>query len=356
MIDAHLPRVSLIIRSVGRDELAEALSSAGAQTHPAVEIIVVDATGGAHPPVPASAGIHPIVFVPGASRRSRPVAANTGLDAASGDYLGFLDDDDLLLPTHVEGLVAVLETDPACALAFSAAQETWPGGETRHVGNARVSRLTLHEACMFPPCAALFRRQLVAHCRFDETLDACEDWDFWLQVARRTSFRYLPRETAIYRADRGQSAMTAGSGGEAGRWHAAVLAKWAHEREALINEVEALFERALERAGCRDTEGAVALAAATLAAYPYHVGALNLRGTLAAMHGDFASAALDYQAAVEAAPEDPASQFNLAQAEERLGRSAQASARYRRVLLLDPVHPQARLRLAATEPILPTSQ
>jgi glycosyltransferase involved in cell wall biosynthesis len=203
-------RASLIVRSVGRPELAEALASAGAQTWPDVEIVVVDAVGGRHPPVPDRVGAHPVIFVAGTSRRSRPIAANAGLDVASGDYLGFLDDDDILLPNHIFRLAAVLDSDPTCGLAFSATREIRPGGEVLHVGHDRFSRLTLMDSCFFPPCAALFRHSLLNRCRFDQSLDAAEDWDFWLQASACTPFRFVPEETAIYRADRGRSAMTAG--------------------------------------------------------------------------------------------------------------------------------------------------
>lgn len=348
------PRVSLIVRSVGRDELRDALASAEAQTHLPLEIVVVDATGGTHPAVPEQVGKHQVVFVPGTARRIRPVAANAGLDTARGDLIGFLDDDDELLPDHVAGLVAALASDPECALAFSAARESWPGGEVRHIGNPRVTRLTLHEANAFPPCAALFRRELLAHCRFDESLAACEDWDFWLQVARHTRFRFVPGETAIYRADRGRSAMTS-DGDAAERWHNAVRSKWTSERETLIAEVERLFDRALASMADNDAVGAAAMAARTLDAYPYHVGALNLRGTLAAMRGAFDVAARDFEAACEAAPDDPASLVNLAQAHDRRGLASEAKACWRRLLALDPNHPLARAGLTrAPTPGSPT--
>jgi len=36
-------------------------------------------------------------------------------------------------------------------------------------------------------------------CRFDESLEAAEDWDFWIQL-RLPPFRFVPQETAVYRA------------------------------------------------------------------------------------------------------------------------------------------------------------
>lgn len=352
-----LPHVSLIVRSMDRPELAEALASAGAQTHEALDIIVVDATGGRHRGVASRCGMHPVSFVRGTVPRKRPVAANAGLDAASGDYVGLLDDDDALLPDHVARLVAALEAEPEIGLAFCRATEIREGGEVRGVGHSRVSLLTLIEQCFFPPCAALFRRSLLGACRFDESLDEAEDWDFWIQVAQRTSFRFIAQDTAIYRADRGRSAMSTGLSAAADRWREAVRSKWAPVRDALVREVDAAFERALACAGQGDHTAAVMHAATAIALYPFHAGALNLRGTLHAIRGEIEAARADFAEAVAADPDDPASLFNLAQAYQQLGKTGDAAALYCRVLAHDPAHAHASARLAALDsaPTSPTA-
>ena len=347
-------RASLIVRSVGRPELAEALAAAGAQTYSGLEVVVVDATGGRHPPVPDRVGPHAVVFVPGNLPRTRPVAANAGLDAASGDYLGFLDDDDTLLPGHVEGLAAALDADPRCALAYCAAREIRQGGVVLRVGHARLSPLTMIESCHFPPCAALFRRSILERCRFDESLEAAEDWDFWIQVALVAPLRFIPQETAVYRADRGRSVMTSGAAAASERWRDAVRAKWSVERDALLHRVESKFDEALDRWGRGDRAGTLQAVESTLADYPFHVGALNLRGSLRAEAGDFRGARDDFDVAAEAAPEDSASVFNLAQATERMGRVADATLLYRRVLAIDASHPHANARLAALRSVPPS--
>jgi tetratricopeptide (TPR) repeat protein len=347
-------RASLIVRSVCRPELTEALAAAGAQTYPELEVVVVDATGGRHLPVPDRVGPHTVVFVAGKLPRTRPVAANAGLDAASGDYLGFLDDDDTLLPGHVAGLAAALDADPRCALTYCTAREVREDGVVLHVGHARLSALTMIESCHFPPCAALFRRSVLERCRFDESLEAAEDWDFWIQVALVAPFRFVPQETAIYRADRGRSVMTGGAPAASERWRDVVRGKWSSARVALLHQAERKFDAALVHWTRGDRVAALQAAESTLADYPFHVGALNLRGTLRAEAGDFRGARDDFAVAAEAAPDDSASAFNLAQATERLGAAADAALLYRRVLAIDASHPQARTRLAALLSIPPS--
>jgi hypothetical protein len=342
------PLVSVIVRSVGRSELADALASIAEQTYSTLEVVVVDATGGSHPPLADHCGPYPLRFVPGTSRRIRPVAANAGLDAAQGDYVGFLDDDDSLLPEHVEVLVATLEQSRAHVLAYSIARQVERDGTVRPVGNANLTRLVLCDQCHFPPCAALFRRSVISQCRFDESLEAAEDWDFWLQVARVGEFQFVPRETAIYRADLGRSAMsTNGFHDEAARWRAVVRSKWAGERRELWLAVDTLYVRALERSQRGDTAQARSLVDQALRAYPHHVPALNLSGALYAHGGDLAAATRDFELAVDISRHDTASLYNLAQAFEASGRRVEAAALYRRVLALEPAHGSAGTRLAA---------
>lgn len=92
--------VSVIVRSMGRRHLRAALTSISQQDHTPLEVIVVDATGGTHPPLPNIAWRdgHTIRVVGGAAQLPRPHAANAGLLAARGQWLCFLDDDDTTIP------------------------------------------------------------------------------------------------------------------------------------------------------------------------------------------------------------------------------------------------------------------
>ena len=82
---ADAPLVSVIIRSVDRPELATALASVAAQTYPAIEVVLVDATG-RHGPAPAC-GERPVRLCGEGTPVSRSRAANLGLDNAAGRWL-----------------------------------------------------------------------------------------------------------------------------------------------------------------------------------------------------------------------------------------------------------------------------
>jgi glycosyltransferase involved in cell wall biosynthesis len=81
--------------------VAEAVQSALEQSHPAVEVIVIDdgSTDGSREAVEAFGSS--VVFEVGPNRGAA-AARNRGLGLARGEYVQFLDADDLLLPTKVE--------------------------------------------------------------------------------------------------------------------------------------------------------------------------------------------------------------------------------------------------------------
>ena len=341
-------RASIIVRSMGRAELSDALASLAAQTHPAIEIVLVDATGGRHPPPPAACGPHAVRFVAGAAPRSRPAAANAGLDAATGDYIGFLDDDDSLDPEHVSVLVAALDAHPGYAVAYSAAREVDGDGALVRIRAEPYSRHLLFQDSYVMLQTALIRQELRRSCRFDPTFDVFEDWDFWIQASAVTDFLQVARETVIYRSSLGRSGLGRGANRDVAvieTYRRRIATKWRAEGERAARELEDCYREAERAFAQRDFSRAQELVRGVLAAYRYHVGALSLAGTLAALSGEFARAAEHFALAAREAPSDPAAHFNLAQALEREGRVNDAIAAYRRVLALSPAHPHAGARL-----------
>ncbi len=230
------PRVTLIIRSIDRPTLSASLDSVAIQTYPHIEVIVVNAKGGNHTDLGPSCGRFPLRLINQAGNQlGRSAAANAGLDAANGDLLGFLDDDDLLFPEHVANLVTALSSHPNAIAAYSRVRAENLDGHLLHEFATPFDTLSLYLNNFLPIHAVLFRSRVrAAEVRFDETLDLCEDWDFWIQVAQYGEFTFVDQITAIYRIGGGSGFALTGDPEHAKAAERSVCAKWQSRMDATI--------------------------------------------------------------------------------------------------------------------------
>ncbi|MDG2141900.1 MAG: glycosyltransferase [Gammaproteobacteria bacterium] len=191
--------VSIICRTIGRPELKQALESALNQSYPAIEIIVVNASKADLSR--ANVGQASIIVLSPGNLLSRAEAANSGLDAANGDYIMFLDDDDWISSDHVQNLVTALKTNVDVKAAYASTQKmTHEGLPLPHVFDTEFDPYLLMRDNYIPIHAVLFEKNLVKQgCRFDNTFEIYEDWDFWLQLSRHTDFKHIHNITAFYR-------------------------------------------------------------------------------------------------------------------------------------------------------------
>lgn len=219
---ASPPLASVILRTLGRATLPRALASISAQAHRPIEIVVVDAAG-ASLEVPAQRNATVRVVSRGVAL-DRPRAANAGLEAARGEWISFLDEDDEIEGGHLAQLIAT-----AMVARLPVAYSQTKIVETGRIFGAPFDRAALLRSNYISIHAAAFHRSMVeAGARFDESLATFEDWDFWLQLARRADFAFTGKPTALYHATAG----TSGSGAGSNLDRAAVLA----QRETLMRK------------------------------------------------------------------------------------------------------------------------
>jgi glycosyltransferase involved in cell wall biosynthesis len=184
------PQVSVIIPTYNRAALVrEAVASVSAQTFRDFEILVVD--DGSTDETPATlAHFEALKVLRHPTRRGVAAARNSATAAARGEWLAFLDSDDLWLPEKLARQMAYLEKRPELLLCQT--DETWVRRGVRvnkpltHRKKAGRIFLPSLDRCMVSPSAVvLHRRLLVEHGGFDEDLPAAEDYDLWLRLTWR---------------------------------------------------------------------------------------------------------------------------------------------------------------------------
>ena len=204
------PRISVVVRTRDRPHLlAEALESLAAGEYRRAEVVLVN-DGGAPPTIPDGYPL-PVVRLDLEQTQGRAAAAQAGVAAATGDYMAFLDDDDLAAPEHLAtlaGLVAGAGVRVAYTDAAVAVYELGPDGWACRVRRLPYSRDfdpdVLRVDNYIPFNTLLIERRLFAEAGpFDTTLPFFEDWDFLIRLSAITPFHHLPRVTCEYRHFRG---------------------------------------------------------------------------------------------------------------------------------------------------------
>jgi len=203
--------VSIVVRTKDRPELlTEALASIAASTYRNIEVVLVN-DGGDAPSVAADFPF-PVARVEMVDNLGRAEAANAGVGAATGAYVGFLDDDDLIGAEHIETLVGMVQaagvqvayTDAAVGIYELDGSGGWREVDRRLPYSRDFDPELLLVDNYIPFNTLLIERPLFdAAGPFDPTLEFFEDWDFLIRLAGVAPFHHLARVTAEYRHFRG---------------------------------------------------------------------------------------------------------------------------------------------------------
>jgi GT2 family glycosyltransferase len=209
---ADYPLASILIRTVGKAAwLREALASCAGQTYPHVEVVVIeDGPATSQAVVEEFTPRLAIRYHATGKRVGRARAGNLAMGQARGEWMNFLDDDDVLFADHVEVLVEgarragtkgaygyAWETHTRVIDAERAAYE-----ETRRVPRHRqpFNRLMLWHQNYLPIQAVLFHRSLwERHGGFAEDMDQLEDWNLWTRYTIEDDFVPVEKTTSKYR-------------------------------------------------------------------------------------------------------------------------------------------------------------
>ncbi len=182
------PKASIIITTRSRPQLlTRAVQSAQACGHN-VEVIVID-DASSDETAAVCRGLAGINYVRLEQNRGVAGARNAGINSSRGEYLSFLDDDDLRLPDSLDGQIEILDQAPEAGLIY--AQAIW-GDQSGQPMNQIYPRecpqgdvfWSLLERNFIPCGSAVFRRSCLKSVGLlDENLPGVDDWDLWLRIA-----------------------------------------------------------------------------------------------------------------------------------------------------------------------------
>lgn len=212
------PKVSVIIPTYNRWELLrDALESVFRQTYPHWEAIVVNDAG--NPPAGPAAGMlrrQGVVYIEHPERRGPSASRNTGLSRSTGEFVAYLDDDDIFYPDHLEILVREMTLqgwDVAYSDAVRGTYELSEEGirllsEEPAFGQDFTLERFWRSNFIPLPCVVHRRSCIEQVGNFDPLLPAFEDWDLLLRMSSRYAFRHVSRVTCMFRVRINGSSLT----------------------------------------------------------------------------------------------------------------------------------------------------
>jgi glycosyltransferase involved in cell wall biosynthesis len=200
----QMTRVSVIIPTYNRKAFVlEAVNSILAQTYEDYELIVVDdgsADGTGEALKPYGDRLRYLYQ----ENQGVSAARNRGLGHARGEFIAFLDSDDLWLPSKLAIQIAFMEQHPEARLCYT--DEIWirrglrVNPKKRHVKYSGEIYPYCLPLCIISPSSALMCRDLFAQVgAFDSGLPVCEDYDLWLRVAARFPIFFIPHRLIVKR-------------------------------------------------------------------------------------------------------------------------------------------------------------
>ncbi len=194
------PKVSICIPTYNRKEyLRKTVESVFAQTYKDYEVILVDdgSTDGTAEMI-KSTGL-PVRYY-WQENSGEAAARNKMIKFARGEFITFVDSDDLLMHDAVEKMVNVMEAEEGETIVYGPYQRIDQDGNIygRYKRKQHSGYITkyLFQSIFVYSCGSMFpRKVLEAEGGFDTSLPVCSDYDFWLRLSLKYRFVALTEPT-----------------------------------------------------------------------------------------------------------------------------------------------------------------
>lgn len=195
--------VSVIIPTYNRKKfLKEAVRSVLSQSFKELEIIVVD-DGSSHKSEWVEA-LDPRIHYIYCAQRGVAAARNFGVSVSSGEYIAFLDSDDLWDKKKLQKQVKFLQGNPEYKICYTNEKWVRDGENLNQMKKHQKHHGWIFEECL-PLCivsasSIIMERQIFYDLGgFDEALPVCEDYDLWLRMSLSYPIAFLDEKLIIKR-------------------------------------------------------------------------------------------------------------------------------------------------------------
>ena len=241
---------SVIIPTYNRpNDLRPAIDSVLKQNFKNFEIIVVNDAGENVAHIITEFNDKRIRYLEHEFNKGLAAARNTGLKAADGEYVAFLDDDDIFYPNHLE--IALKNLSSSSKVVYTDAVRF---SYTKENGNFKLvnksvpysidyNRDKLLIGNIAPVNCFVFEKTLVEKSGlFNESLPVLEDWEFWLRLSSLTEFKHIKKSTVQVNWYVDGSTMTSSKGKDFEAARNKIYKKYENEIQKIPNKNEIIEE------------------------------------------------------------------------------------------------------------------
>ncbi len=201
-----MPLISVVIPVYnGEKTIQETIKSVLNQTFQSLELIIVNDGSNDETLKVISIIKDPRIKVFSYPNAGLSATRNRGLAHATGEYISFIDADDLWTPDKLEAQLKVLQENPQAAVAYSWTDWIDEFGQFLRRGTSMSVNGDVYAKILLIDFIAsgsntLIRRQALTEVGgFDESLTHSEDWDLWMRLAKRYHFAAVSSPQILYR-------------------------------------------------------------------------------------------------------------------------------------------------------------